>query len=76
MQNATRLRESAERHFLPQHDRDEKGSAMATIQADADANRVKTDRLRALRLARDATIVVAPMKPKRASKKAARAAST
>ena len=68
MQNSKTVRDSAERHFYPQTDRDEKGSAMRTIAAQSTATQAKSARLRALRLAQEATIVVEPVKKKRASR--------
>lgn len=67
MDSSTKSREQAERHFAPNTNRAEKGSAMRTIAAQTAAMQDKTARLRALRLAQEATVVVAPVK-KRASR--------
>ena len=66
MDSSTQSRTQAERHFRPNNNRPEKGTAMETIAAQHAATQDKTARLRALRLAREATIVVAPEKKRRA----------
>ncbi|MBB3949931.1 hypothetical protein [Aureimonas jatrophae] len=69
MDRSTTSKNEAERLF-PSHDhRSEKGSAMRTIAAQTAATQSKSARLKALRLARDATIVVAPDTKKRAAKR-------
>ena len=71
MKHSTKARENAERHFFPVRDRDEKGSAMSTISADALVVRQKSARLRELRLAHEATIFVTPVKARNTGKRAA-----
>ncbi|KQQ89392.1 hypothetical protein [Aureimonas sp. Leaf324] len=68
MDSSTKSRAAAERHFQPHDTRPEKGSAMRTIAAQQAATQDKTARLRALRLAQAATIIVAPEKKKRAAR--------
>ncbi|WP_062012430.1 hypothetical protein [Aureimonas sp. AU4] len=68
MDRSTTPKTQAERLFIPHDNRPEKGSAMRTIAAQAAATQDKTARLRALRLAHEATIVVAPEPKKRASR--------
>ena len=62
MLNSRIARERAERQFLPPVERNEKGSAMGMIAADAETVRAKTLYLRELRLARDATVPAPPVK--------------
>lgn len=55
MQSSNAAHTRAEGHFLPKIDQHEKGSAMGLIRADAEARREKTAKLKALRLAHEAT---------------------
>lgn len=60
-------RENAQRLFRPKRQRDEKGSTMCTVEADSLAVKTKTALLRAQRIAREATIIIAPLKAPRRS---------
>ncbi|MEF2070850.1 hypothetical protein [Consotaella aegiceratis] len=51
---STRAAQQAANVFRPESDRHEKGSAMGLIAADSAATHEKTERLRALRLAKEA----------------------
>jgi hypothetical protein len=56
-------RERAESNFQPKSQRSDKGSAVRTIESSRLLVQAKSAKLKELRLARDATIVVAPVKP-------------
>ena len=63
MINSRMTRERAEGSFQPKGERSDKGSALRTIEASRVLVQAKSAKLKELRLARDATIVVAPDKP-------------
>ena len=70
MLNSRIARERAESHFLPPVERDEKGTAMRIVAEGVLSVREKSDRLRALRLEREATICLTPAAtPARARRK-------
>jgi len=60
MSSHDQIHAAADRHFRAPDGRPEKGSAMTMIKANALAVQEKSERLRALRAARDATIVTEP----------------
>ncbi|NDW04019.1 hypothetical protein [Jiella pacifica] len=68
MINSRMTRERAESNFHPKSERSEKGSAVRTIQASRLLVQAKSAKLKELRLARDATIIVAPAKPAKPAK--------
>ena len=63
MTNSRMMRERAESNFHPKSERSEKVSAVRTLEASRVLVQAKSAKLREIRLARDATIVVAPVKP-------------
>ena len=62
MVNSRHASERAERSFLPKIERDEKGSAMRTIESGRILVQAKSAKLKALRLEREATIALPPPK--------------
>jgi hypothetical protein len=63
---------AANKQFRKQRQAEEGKRAMLEYESTAAANRAKTARLRALRLARDAEIAANPPEPKPTKKKAAK----
>ena len=70
MLNSRMARERAERHFMPQAKTGESISVRQSVAATALDIRAKSDRLRALRLARDLSIAQQTVKsPRKAPRK-------
>ncbi|MBO0902814.1 hypothetical protein [Jiella sonneratiae] len=63
-----KIREKADRVFPNQNDRHEKGSAMTLIRQATEAQRAKSARLRAERIARDDEAGAAPAEPVKAKR--------